>query len=122
MYIHKVYTFFVSKISEEVTAMIAVSSNPQTKISTWGNSDAVRIPCAILRAVGLLSGDDVELVVNERNNIEIVPAGKSHRSVRPKRGVTFDALFSGYESQRQPIAPAWPDDDMMGAELKAWAR
>ena len=102
--------------------MITVSSKPQTKISTWGNSDAVRIPCAILRAVGLLSGDDVELVVNERNNIEIVPAGKAHRSVRPKRGVTFDALFAGYEPQRQDSTPAWPDDGMVGAELEAWAR
>lgn len=102
--------------------VITVSSKPQTKISTWGNSDAVRIPCAILRAVGLLSGDDVELIVNERNNIEIVPAGKSHRSVRPKRGVTFDALFSGYNPQVHSPTPAWPDNDMMGAELEAWTR
>ena len=102
--------------------MITVSSKPQTKISTWGNSDAVRIPCAILRAVGLLSGDDVELIVNERNNIEIIPARKSHRSVRPKRGVTFDTLFSNYESQEHGAAPAWPDDEMVGAELEAWAR
>lgn len=105
-----------------MTAMITVSSKPQTKISTWGNSDAVRIPCAILRAVGLLSGDDVELIVNERNNIEIIPARKSHRSVRPKRGVTFDTLFSNYEPQEHGAAPAWPDDEMVGAELEAWTR
>ena len=102
--------------------MITVSNKPQTKISTWGNSDAVRIPCAILRAVGLLAGDDVELIINERNNIEIVPAGKSHRNARPKRGVTFDALFSGYEPRKRDAVSAWPDDEMVGAELEAWTR
>lgn len=95
-----------------------------TKIASWGNSDAVRIPRALLRLVGLSSGDSVDIVVNERNNIEIVPKGRAHRRVKPARGVTFDSLFANYDSTeaKSALPPAWPNDDMVGAEFEAWSR
>ncbi|MDO4289978.1 MAG: AbrB/MazE/SpoVT family DNA-binding domain-containing protein [Eggerthellaceae bacterium] len=98
----------------------------RTKVSSWGNSEAVRIPKSILRAAGLSSGDDVDVVVNESGNIELVPMERAHRRVRPVRGVTYETLFSGYKGD--PIADsqrAWPDapngvDGMVGAEKAAW--
>lgn len=95
-----------------------------TKIASWGNSDAVRIPRTILRRVGLASGDGVDVVVNERNNIEIIPRARAHRRVKPMRGVTFDSLFAGYDpsATRADLPSAWPDDDMIGAEFEAWSR
>lgn len=95
-----------------------------TRISSWGNSDAVRIPRSLLRLAGLKAGDDVDIVVNERSNIEIVPKAKSHRRVKPAKGVTFDSLFAGYESSDKPIdySSPWLGDDLVGAEYEAWSR
>lgn len=95
-----------------------------TKISSWGNSDAVRIPRSLLKRVGLSSGDGVDVVVNERNNIEIVPRSRVHRRVKPMRGITFDSLFAGHDPSawKADASPAWPDDDMVGAEFEAWSR
>ena len=95
----------------------------ETTIGTWGNSEAIRLPRAILRLAELGKGDRVALEVNERGNIEISPAGQTHRKVAPKRGVSFASLFKGYEA---PAATggngAWPNDDLVGAEWDAWAR
>lgn len=95
----------------------------QTKISSWGNSDAVRIPQSLLRVAGLSSGDSVRIVVNERNNIELVREASPHRRVKPLRGVTFESLFGGPfpdVSQRGGGSP-WPDDGFVGSELEAWS-
>lgn len=102
--------------------MTVAAARPLTRISTWGNSEAVRIPRGTLRAAGLLSGDDVEVVVNERNNIELVPAAKAHRRVLPKRGVNFDTLFAHWEPSAQSATIPWPDDELVGAEREAWAQ
>lgn len=102
--------------------MAVTAARPLTKIATWGNSEAVRIPRSVLRAVGLGAGDDVEVRVNERNRIELVPKQQVHRRVRPTKGVSFDSLFAGYDPAKLPPAPAWPDDDFVGAELEAWSR
>ena len=95
-----------------------------TRISSWGNSEAVRIPRSLLRTAGLKAGDDVDVVVNERSNIEIVPKKKAHRRVKPAKGVTFDALFAGYEPPSKPIdySSPWLDDELVGAEYEAWSR
>lgn len=44
-----------------------------TAIAGWGNSVAIRIPKHLLKDTGLNKGDAVNLEVNERGNIEIVP-------------------------------------------------
>ena len=95
-----------------------------TKIASWGNSDAIRIPRAILKSAGLASGDGVEVVLNERNNIEIIPKARQHRRVKPMRGITFETLFAGYDPSKTAgsMSPAWPDDNMVGAEFEAWSR
>lgn len=91
----------------------------QTKIATWGNSEAVRLPRKILKLLGITAGDSVDVVVNERNNIEIIQKEKAHRRVRPMRGITFESLFAGYEPRELPSDP-WPHDELIGAEAKAW--
>ena len=104
--------------------MAVAAASSSTRISVWGNSDAVRIPRGALRAVGLASGDSVEVVVNERHNIELVPKQRAHRRIRPKKGVSFDTLFAGYEppATEPRVGECWPDDSMVGAELDAWSR
>ena len=99
-----------------------VVSRAGTRISSWGNSEAVRIPRALLRLAGLQAGDSVEVTVNSAGNIELVPQQRLHRQARPERGVTFDKLFAGYEPAAAAPEPAWPDDAMVGAELEAWSR
>ena len=95
-----------------------------TTIATWGNSEAVRIPRAVLRQAGLRSGDEVSVRVGEGGCIEIVPSRAAHRRVAPERGVTFDTLFPGFDPKTSTAyrGQAWPDDDLVGAEWDAWAR
>ncbi len=92
-----------------------------TAVGTWGNSAAIRIPKAIMSLLGLQKGDEVEVDVNERGNIEISPAIQQHRRVLPARGVTFMSLFAGYEGGRHDSSGAWASDDMEGAEAGAWS-
>lgn len=101
---------------------MAFSLAQATKISTWGNSDAVRIPRQVLKAVGLASGDSVNVVVNERNNIEIVRKKGGHRCVKPAKGITFESLFTGYDLAKATSTEAWPNEGMIGAEFEAWSR
>ncbi|MCL2528757.1 MAG: AbrB/MazE/SpoVT family DNA-binding domain-containing protein [Coriobacteriia bacterium] len=91
-----------------------------TTIAPWGNSEAIRLPKEQLRIVGLERGDEVELLVNERGNLEIVPK-KTYRSGRRRRKVTFDELFKDYDGTRQESQSPWADDALVGAEKDAWS-
>ena len=94
-----------------------------TKIAPWGNSDAIRIPRAILKRAGLATGDSVDIVVNERNNIEVRHKKKTHRCVKPARGITFDSLFASYqEGESAAVSEGWPNEDMVGSEFESWTR
>lgn len=102
---------------------MVASLTQTTRVASWGNSEAVRIPRSILRATGVSSGDRVEVVVNERNNIELRRKQSEHRCVKPARGITFDGLFAGYSPDASSAASAaWPTEDMAGAEMQAWQR
>ncbi len=91
-----------------------------TAVATWGNSNAVRIPHALLKKAGLKKGDVVDLAINDKGRIEIIPEAKTHRVVQPKAGVTFQSLFSGFEGPCSPPETIWLDDDFVGAEREAW--
>lgn len=41
------------------------------QVSKWGNSLAVRLPAAIVEALGLQEGDDVEIVIAGDRRFEI---------------------------------------------------
>jgi antitoxin MazE len=40
-------------------------------VSRWGNCLAVRLPAAVVEALGLREGDDVEIVVADERRFEI---------------------------------------------------
>ena len=42
------------------------------QVSKWGNSLAVRLPAAVIEAMGLKEGDDIEIQVAGRRAFEIV--------------------------------------------------
>lgn len=94
-----------------------------TAIATWGNSEAVRIPRDVLKTAGLRKGDRVNLSLNAAGRIEIVPAAREHRRVRPAKNITFETLFDGYDASSVEAAStgAWPSDDLVGAEWEAWS-
>lgn len=53
-----------------------------TQIARWGNSLAVRLPRAVVRAAGFQEGDRVELQVDENGTVVLVPARKWTRLER----------------------------------------
>lgn len=92
----------------------------RTKVSSWDNSEAVRIPRGVLRTAGLSSGDDVDVAVNKRGNIELVPGERAHQRAHPARHVTYESLFADNKGDAQvDLACVWPDV-MVGAEGEAW--
>ena len=95
----------------------------ETTIGTWGDSEAIRLPQALLKLLDLHKGGKVSWDVNERANIEIAPVPAQHRRVTAKHGVMFDSLFRDYDpnSTLETAPAAWPNDDLVGAEWDAWA-
>jgi len=41
------------------------------KVARWGNSLAVRLPAAVVQALGLEEGDDIELHIADRRELEV---------------------------------------------------
>ncbi|WP_432762723.1 AbrB/MazE/SpoVT family DNA-binding domain-containing protein [Adlercreutzia murintestinalis] len=91
-----------------------------SSISSWGNSAAIRLPKSLLGAAGLRLGDKVNISTNAAGNIEIAPAQKEHRHVRPEPGITYETLFAHYAPANLPT-DQWPNDDLIGAEYEAWS-
>ena len=99
-----------------------------TAIGKWGNSEAVRIPKAIITKAGLRSGDAVSFSVLGPGQIAITREDV-HRRVAPAEDVSFEELFAKYRgdagkalSDQKAAAAAWIDDDLIGAEWDAWER
>ena len=89
--------------------------------STWGNSEAIRLPKSLLRLAHLGKGDKVNLFINSEGHIEIAPMEEIHRHVEPMKGVTFESLFRSYapKSDSQNNDP-WNGLPAMGAERELW--
>lgn len=90
-----------------------------TTISTWGNSEAIRVPKEILRKVGLSQGDVVDFAVNERGRLEIIPQLNCREGSRRKR-VTFNELFHDYDGPPLHNEDPWGDETFVSAEKEAW--
>ncbi len=92
-----------------------------TTVSKWGNSEAVRIPRDLLRAVGLSEGDMVKVSATSHGNIQITPERREHRRVKPDPSITYETLFEGYAPSGVLQEKSWGNDDMVGSEWKAWS-
>ncbi|MDN5850949.1 MAG: AbrB/MazE/SpoVT family DNA-binding domain-containing protein, partial [Nitrococcus sp.] len=42
------------------------------RVSKWGNSLAVRLPAAVVEALELKEGDDIEITVTGRKRFEVI--------------------------------------------------
>lgn len=70
------------------------------QVSKWGNSLAVRLPAAVVDALGLVEGDDIEIAVAGDRQFEVTKAASRDDllvRLRAKRGLlpagfTFDRL------------------------------
>jgi antitoxin component of MazEF toxin-antitoxin module len=89
-----------------------------TALATWGNSIAMRIPKDVLAAARLSGGDVVDVRINERGNIEVVPTVSCRTGVRRHR-VNFDEMFRDYQGGRRGFDDPWGDDGLAGAEKEA---
>lgn len=88
------------------------------KVSSWGNSQGVRIPKAVLAEAGISVGDSIEIMVTDEGFIQI---SKAHRQVPADRSVTLSSLVGeGPEAVPTNDGKAWPTDNLVGAEREAW--
>lgn len=95
------------------------ASPKQGKVSTWGNSQGVRIPKVILDQVGISVGDCIDILVTDEGYIQI---SKAHRRVPADRSITMESLLDGMKSSDIPPAEdPWPSDVMIGAEKESWS-
>lgn len=95
-----------------------------TKVATWGNSAAVRLPKRVLRQAGIASGDSVRVLVRDDGHIDISGFAKpsaEHRHVTPESGITFESLTANWSGDPRLATEVW-DEEFVGAEAKAWQR
>ncbi len=76
-----------------------------TTIQKWGNSQAVRIPKAVLEKAGLRENDRVEVKV-ENGNLLITPVNKH---------LTLQERSAGYEGDYRPVE--WDTGKPAGKEV-----
>jgi antitoxin MazE len=76
-----------------------------TTIQKWGNSQAVRLPKAILEKAGLNENDNVELMVKE-GNIIVSPCNKH---------LTLKERFADYQGNYEPNE--WDTGRPVGKEI-----
>ena len=57
------------------------------QVSKWGNSLALRLPSAVVRALGLKEGDDIEVTVTDSRRFEISRDKTRSRAASRIRGL-----------------------------------
>ena len=78
----------------------------EAKLQKWGNSDGIRIPSALLKALNLKTNDCVE-IVQDGDRIIIT------KSKQPK--VSLAKLFENYHGEN--LAKDFEWDDPVGREI-----
>jgi antitoxin MazE len=61
------------------------------RVAKWGNSLAVRLPAAIVEALGLKHGDDIEIKVTGRRKFEV------------KKDQARERALAGLRKLRRPL-------------------
>jgi antitoxin MazE len=54
---------------------------PDMQVSKWGNSLAVRLPAAVVEALGLKEGDEIEIRVAGERTFDIARDGRRARAL-----------------------------------------
>ena len=60
------------------------------QVSKWGNSLAVRLPAAVVEALGLKEGDDIDITVASRRRFAVA-RGKAHATALARLLLRSDA-------------------------------
>jgi antitoxin MazE len=55
------------------------------QVSKWGNSLAIRLPAAVVEALGLKEGDDIEVVIAGSKRFEVRRDAKREEAIRRLR-------------------------------------
>jgi antitoxin MazE len=58
------------------------------QVSKWGNSLAVRLPSAVVEALGLKEGDEIEIKVAEKRTFEVDRDPGRERALAVIRGLS----------------------------------
>ncbi len=70
------------------------------QVSRWGNSLAIRIPAAVVEALGLKEGDEVEVTAMQDGRLEVARDGKRARAIERIRSMQFE-LPPGWKFDRE---------------------
>lgn len=90
----------------------------ETSIKEWGTSQGVRIPKAMCRTTGFLTGTPLRLEAGEDDfgpYILMRAADPRHRSFSNSKAISMDEAFSGYEGPHREAEADWGED--IGAEV-----
>ncbi|GAB4526058.1 MAG: AbrB/MazE/SpoVT family DNA-binding domain-containing protein [Amphiplicatus sp.] len=68
------------------------------QVSRWGNSLAVRLPAAVVEALGLKEGDEIEICVADERRFEV------------RRGERRKKALERIRALRKPLPPGWTFD------------
>ena len=65
------------------------------QVSKWGNGLAVRLPAAVVKALGLKEGDEIEISVAGKRDFRIARDGSTERALEQLRKMrwSFPADF-----------------------------
>lgn len=70
------------------------------RVAKWGNSLAVRLPDAVVKALRLKTGDDIEIVVAGARRFEVDRDRSRERALKRLRALK-KPLPSGFRLQRE---------------------
>jgi antitoxin MazE len=74
-------------------------------VSKWGNSLAIRLPAAVVEALGLREGDEIEIEVADRRHFRVARDRRRDEALDALRGLGWklppDYRFSRDEANRR---------------------
>jgi antitoxin MazE len=70
------------------------------QVSKWGNSLAVRLPVAIVEALGLREGDEIEIEVADRRHFKVARDRRRDEAIEALRDLGW-TLPPGYRFSRE---------------------
>jgi antitoxin MazE len=70
------------------------------QVSKWGNSLAIRLPVAIVEALGLREGDEIEIEVADRRHFKVARDRRRNEAIEALRSLGW-TLPAGYRFSRE---------------------